>query len=467
MRVFSQVGDSALVFLVPEVEPAVRFWRSAHDPSAAEGMPAHMTVLYPFIAEGDLREGTLNELKAICDKWQPIEVEFAEFGHFPGVLWLNPDSVHCLDFITSIRQGFPQCLPYGRSDLEVIPHLTITDGASEQIEEQAQAEIAPHLPLKAVLASVALMAFDGKNWVCRREFFLGRLLAPGDRVPPKHSSGMDNLTARQRELLDRWLPGAELARDHSWGLIGTTVLEMSHEDSRYIVKAGDESDRHIAREIRAHRLWLGPWTADGHAPQLIRADGEAKLLLRQYVDGELVERSTFEYIPDTYYQAGCLLASLHGQLESEDREFEGRAKEKTLAWLDGPHRIAPDAVARLRAEVESWPTPPMMAVPTHGDWQPRNWLVHENVVRVIDFGRAELRPALTDFARLAAQQFRTRPDLEAAFIEGYGGDPREPGAWHRIQMREAVATAAWAYQVGSESFERQGHRMIAEALGHR
>ena len=43
------------------------------------------------------------------------------------------------------------------------------------------------------------------------------------------------------------------------------------------------------------------------------------------------------------------------------------------------------------------------------DWQPRNWLVHNDVVSVIDFGRAAMRPALTDFARLAVQEIPPRP----------------------------------------------------------
>lgn len=117
---------------------------------------------------------------------------------------------------------------------------------------------------------------------------------------------------------------------------------------------------------------------------------------------------------------------LHDQVSYEDPWFEVKARDKALQWLCGDHRIPPDVAAQLRAEIESWPTPTVTVVPTHGDWQPRNWLLHEGVVKVIDFGRAELRPAFTDFARLSVQQFRTAPPLEAAFIQGYGRDPREP-----------------------------------------
>ena len=61
--------------------------------------------------------------------------------------------------------------------------------------------------------------------------------------------------------------------------------------------------------------------------------------------------------------------------------------------------------------------------------------------RLRSFGDA---PALTDFARLAVQVFRRNPNLETAFLAGYGIDPREAGAWHRTRVRgEAIATAVW------------------------
>jgi hypothetical protein len=266
--------------------------------------------------------------------------------------------------------------------------------------------------------------------------------------------------------VEAWLPGARVVQDHSWGLVGTTVLQLCHDGAGYIVKAGDENDHHLARELRAHRYWLSPWTSLGRAPDLVRADGAAKLLVTRFLPGELVQGTEYEHLPDTYRQAGRLAARLHEQCEVEDEEFEARENEKALAWLDKPHRIPADVAARLREEVKSWPAPPVTVVPTHGDWQPRNWVVHEGVVSAIDFGRADMRPASTDLARLAAKQFRSDPALEAAFLEGYGGDPREPAAWHRNRIREAIGTAVWAYQVGDEAFEMQGHRMISEALAN-
>lgn len=277
---------------------------------------------------------------------------------------------------------------------------------------------------------------------------------------------MRQLSPEQRALLESWLPGAVVVRDHSWGLVGTTVLELRATDgSSYIAKAGDADDHHLVREARAHRKWLAVWTTLGRAPALIQGDESAKLLLTRYLPGRLVEGSEHEGAPDTYRQAGELLALFHSQFAVlDDGGFERRQKEETLAWLSRPHRIAPEAVRALTNLVEGWPTPPSVLVPTHGDWQPRNWLLHRGRVGVIDFGRADLRPAHTDLGRLGAQQFRRDPDLEKAFLDGYGSDPREPTAWGRLRVREAVGTAAWAHKVGDKAFEAQGHRMIADVL---
>lgn len=167
---------------------------------------------------------------------------------------------------------------------------------------------------------------------------------------------------------------------------------------------------------------------------------------------------------DTYREAGALLREFHGQYAIEDRDYEARANARALRWFEGPHRIEPDAVAALTELVRSWPTPATVCVPTHGDWQTRNWLLDDGTVRVIDFGRAGLRARGEDFERLAVQEFRRHPGAEEAFLSGYGEDPREPDTWFRQRVRSAIATACWAHQVGERDFEEQGHRMVAEVL---
>lgn len=278
------------------------------------------------------------------------------------------------------------------------------------------------------------------------------------------TSDFRTLSPQQQALLQRWLPGARVAADHSWGQVQTTVLEVLHAGTRFIVKAGGEDDHHIERELYAHLHWLLPWTSRGRAPALEHGDAGTKILVTRYLPGRLVLGSDHEDDTATYRQAGELLALFHGQASGTDDDYERRESQKALAWLSGPHRIAPAMTARLQAQIAAWPEPPAALTPTHGDWQPRNWLVHHDNVGVIDFGRAAMRPALTDFARLAVQEFRRDANLEAAFLDGYGSDPREPDAWQRTLVREAIGTACWSYRLGIESFEAQGHRMIAEAL---
>ncbi len=41
-----------------------------------------------------------------------------------------------------------------------------------------------------------------------------------------------SLSARQRELLERWLPGLRIVSDHSWGLVDNIVMQVeSYEPS--------------------------------------------------------------------------------------------------------------------------------------------------------------------------------------------------------------------------------------------
>ena len=242
----------------------------------------------------------------------------------------------------------------------------------------------------------------------------------------------------QRSLLKERLPGMSVVADLSWGLTDGVVLHVRATGRDLVVKAGSPQDHHIGREIAVHRAWVGCLATQGRAPRLLWADESAHLLVTGYVEGELVLGAEAERHLETYAQAGALVARFHGQAARTDADYERRSNARTLRWLDGPHAIAADVEAQLRAVIAAFPSPATVLVPTHGDWQPRNWLHHQGLVHVIDFGRADWRPAESDLARLAVQHFTGRPDLEEAHVEGYGSDTRDAASWRRTQLREAV-----------------------------
>jgi hypothetical protein len=275
---------------------------------------------------------------------------------------------------------------------------------------------------------------------------------------------LPRLTSTQQAIVRNWLPENELVADLSWELMGTAVLHLRTPDGEVIVKAGGPGNHHIDREIRAHLQFTKPWVERGVAARMLRHDLERKVLLLDYLPGSLVQGAPEEWVFDTYRQAGTMLAEFHSQEERPDASYEAMMTRKALASLDDPHRIAPETVERLRELLLAAEPQPVTLVPTHGDWQPRNWLIDGGTVRAIDLGRADWRPAFTDFARLAVRQFAADPALEAAFLDGYGPDPRTPDRWRILLIREAIGTAVWAYTVGDERFAMEGHRMIEAVL---
>lgn len=272
------------------------------------------------------------------------------------------------------------------------------------------------------------------------------------------------LSSVQAASLERWLPGWTAVADHSWGLIGTTVLEVVADSSRYIVKAGDEADIHIARELRAHREFLTPFVAGVEVSLLIHADSAAKILVFGFLSGDLAEGTRAASEKWLYTEAGRFLARLHGQFAVADPDYPARQIARAERWLREPwsdERLKRPAAGALLELADAIPS---MVAPNHGDFSPRNWLVDGDALRVIDFGRAELRPPATDLHRLSTRSFLSNRALEEAFFDGYGADPREEQAWAAVRLCEAIGTIGWAHQVRDTAFEREGVRELGHVL---
>lgn len=272
------------------------------------------------------------------------------------------------------------------------------------------------------------------------------------------------LTPPQAAYVEQHLGAPTLIKDMSWELTDTRVLHVRAGGREFVVKASGAHDHHIQREITAHESYTEPLIKRNRTARLVASDRGERILITEYQPGQLAQGTSFEHAANVHVQAGSLLRSFHNQHARVDTDYESRATAKALAWLDREHHIAPRIETEARRILRGYRPAPIVVVPTHGDWQPRNWLIDSSVVRVIDFGRFDFRPAATDLCRLAFQQWNELPALEAAFLSGYGDDPRNALNWPLDLLREAIGTAVWASVVGDLAFEDQGHRMLSTAL---
>ena len=151
--------ESALLVTVPAAEPAVARHRSRFDTSAAVGVPAHITVLYPFLPPDLIDADTRATLARLFASVPGFRFTLDQTGWFPNpVLWLGPSDPAPFSALTElVVAAFPSCPPYGGLVAEVIPHLTIGDGAPRAGLEAAEAEVRPHLPIDTEATSVTLM----------------------------------------------------------------------------------------------------------------------------------------------------------------------------------------------------------------------------------------------------------------------------------------------------------------------
>ena len=276
-----------------------------------------------------------------------------------------------------------------------------------------------------------------------------------------------DLTTRQRDLLNQWLGPFELIADHSWPLQDTTVLKIrtvsSGTGEDFIVKASSTS-HHIAREIQAHLS--GAVSLPGRIPTMRFSSVEDGMLVADFIPGTLVQGTPAEFDAETYRQAGQLLAVLQHPC-GESSEYFPALKAKTLDILArSVDLLSAHDFAQLNLEIEGLRPGTVSLTFTHGDYQPRNWLLDDEHINIIDFGRADSRHWTSDLVRLHHQQFLGRPDLEAAFYAGYGRGvgAAETDIWRLENLNQAVGTVLWAHQIADADFEQQGRDMVERLL---
>lgn len=166
-------GETGLIVSVPAAEPIVAGWRSQFDAAAAAGVPAHITVLYPFLDRDRVDADVLADLAALVAKHQAFDLRLTECRRFPGVLYLAPEPDTALRALTAAITGrWPEAPPYGGQFADVVPHLTVAHGQGPEVLDMIESEVCDRLPVTARIESVQLIAYAGARWDEVRSFGL-------------------------------------------------------------------------------------------------------------------------------------------------------------------------------------------------------------------------------------------------------------------------------------------------------
>jgi 2'-5' RNA ligase len=166
-----RTGETVLIVKVPEAEPVAGEWRRRFDPSATAGIPAHVTVLAPFLDRPLADASVLRELDALIGEHQPFDVVFAQCRRFPGVLYLAPEPPDAFRALTGAVAGrWPDAPPYRGQFADVVPHLTIAHSQEPGVLDMIESEVRGRLPVAARIKSVQLMAYAEDRWEDVRSF---------------------------------------------------------------------------------------------------------------------------------------------------------------------------------------------------------------------------------------------------------------------------------------------------------
>ncbi|MFC4117463.1 2'-5' RNA ligase family protein [Nonomuraea zeae] len=168
-----RAGETALLAVIAESEPLVGPWRQRFDSSASAGVPAHVTVLVPFLDIERVDAAVIDELRTLFGAHAPFTARFDTFRRFSDVLYLAPTPDQPFRALTeAVVARWPEAPPYGGQFAEIIPHLTVAYSPQAQVLDEVEAALTARLPVTADVAAISLFVSDGDRWHCRTEFAL-------------------------------------------------------------------------------------------------------------------------------------------------------------------------------------------------------------------------------------------------------------------------------------------------------
>jgi hypothetical protein len=166
-------GRTGLVIPIPAADALLGSVGARYPGTVRAGLPAHVSLLYPFVVAAELDERVTTALHELFVEQVPIPIDFVECYRRGGFVALRPESSDGLkELMTRTWCRWPDVVPYEGVFGDVEPHVTVATRCSEQTAARIKQEVTAELPICAELREAWLLAFEGQ-WILRDRFEFG------------------------------------------------------------------------------------------------------------------------------------------------------------------------------------------------------------------------------------------------------------------------------------------------------
>lgn len=160
---------SAFAVKVPAAEPIAADLRRRFDPTVALGVPAHITLLVPFMDPERITDEVLARARRVLQRTAPFSFVLGKVGRFPETAYLAPEpAAPFIEMTRALVKEFPEFPPYDGAHDDIVPHLSVAHGNALHAEEAAielQARLLASGPVQAHCTEVVLIENASGRWM--------------------------------------------------------------------------------------------------------------------------------------------------------------------------------------------------------------------------------------------------------------------------------------------------------------
>lgn len=162
------MSESALIVEVPEAESYVAALRQRFDPTAALGVPAHVTVLSPFMDVSAATAEVISRVAQVLRRTRRFAFDLEHAVPWPTVAFLAARPRETFNAMTRAITGeFPDYQPYGGAHADLIPHVTFAAGDAHALaaaNEEMSIILARLGPLRSTCSEVTWIENSTGLW---------------------------------------------------------------------------------------------------------------------------------------------------------------------------------------------------------------------------------------------------------------------------------------------------------------